>query len=49
VVLNVGARLIAIKNKLFYLPKIETFQKIGKIIKENEIPSKLIKSRKELL
>ncbi len=48
-VLNIGARFIVIKNKLFNLPKIETFQKADKIIKENEIPSKLIKSIKELL
>ena len=47
--LNVGAKSIAIKNKLFDLSKIETYQKAEKIIEENDIPLKLIKSLKELL
>jgi phosphoglycolate phosphatase len=47
--LNVGAKSIAIKNKLFNLSKIETFQRANLIIEENEIPLKLIKSLEELL
>lgn len=47
--LNVGAKSIAIKNKLFNLSKIETFQKADKIIEENEIPLKLIELLKEML
>lgn len=47
--LNVGAKSIAIKNKLFDLSKIETYQKAEKIIEENDIPLKLIKSIKDLL
>jgi HAD superfamily hydrolase (TIGR01549 family) len=47
--LNVGAKSIAIKNNLFDLSKGETFQKADKIIEENDIPLKLIKSLKELL
>ena len=47
--LNVGAKSIAIKNKLFNLSKIETFQRANQIIEENDIPLKLIKSLKELL
>ena len=47
--LNVGAKSIAIKTKLFNLSKIETFQKADKIIEENDIPVKLITSLKELL
>jgi phosphoglycolate phosphatase len=47
--LNVGAKSIAIKNKLFDLSKIETYQKAKKIIEENDIPLKLIESIKELL
>ena len=47
--LNVGAKSIAIKNKLFNLSKIETFQRANQIIEENDIPLKLIESLKELL
>jgi len=47
--LNVGAKSIAIKNKLFNLSKIETFQRANQIIEENEIPLKLIESLKELM
>ena len=47
--LNVGARSIAIKNKLFDLSKTETFQRANQIIEENDIPLKLIKSINELL
>ncbi len=47
--LNVGAKSIVIKNNLFNLSKIETFQRANQIIEENEIPLKLIESLKELL
>ena len=47
--LNVGAKSIAIKNNLFDLSKIETFQRANRIIEENDIPLKLIKSINELL
>ena len=47
--LNVGAKSIAIKNKLYDVSKIETYQKADKIIEENDIPLKLLESLKELL
>ena len=47
--INVGAKSIAIKNKLFNLSKIETFQRANQIIEENEIPLILIESLKELM
>jgi HAD superfamily hydrolase (TIGR01549 family) len=47
--LNVGAKSIAIKNKLFDVSKIEIYQKAHEIIEEDDIPQKLIGILKELL
>jgi len=40
--LNINARSIAIQSKISRMTNLEIFQKADKIIKENEIPTKLI-------
>ncbi len=47
--LNVGAKSIALKTKLTKLTNSEILEKANKVIKENEIPIKLIQAIEELL
>lgn len=47
--LNIGARSIAIQTKISRMTNLEIFQKADKIIKEDEIPLKLIELIKEFM
>ena len=47
--LNIGARSIAIQTKISRMTNLEIFQKADKIIKEDEIPSKLIEAIKKFM
>lgn len=47
--LNIGARSIAIQTKISRMTNLEIFQKADEIIKEDEIPSKLIDAIKKFM